>query len=173
MRLSTLGDGDAKAHLRPTSDRVRENLFNALGSLYDLSERRVLDLFAGTGALGLESLSRGASHCTFVENGHTAQKLIQQNIAITKTAPCATLIRADARALPRNTDAEFDLIFIDPPYGQNMGEQALHSAQKQGWLTADAWVVWEENAPKSMNGFTIMRQKRYGKTYVSILQAMS
>ncbi len=127
--LADVGKGDADAHLRPTSDRVRESLFSMLTHLDVIRGARVLDLFAGTGALGLEALSRGADKVVFVENGRVAQKLITQNIEKTRSNAVSTLMRNDATGLGAWIAAPFDLVFLDPPYGKGMGKLALTTAR--------------------------------------------
>lgn len=173
--LTPLGKGDQAAHLRPTTDRVRESLFNVLcsGRFGDpITGYRVLDLFAGTGALGLEALSRGASHVTFVDDGKTAQTLIRKNIQICQSSESTTVLKMDATQLAQNPDAAYDLIFMDPPYGKAMGEQALTQLETGNWIAEDAILVWEENksmpAPK---GYVHLDTRKYGDTYITILQA--
>ncbi|MCV2893100.1 16S rRNA (guanine(966)-N(2))-methyltransferase RsmD [Lentibacter sp. XHP0401] len=168
--LAEVGKGDAEAHLRPTSDRVRESLFNILAHYGQPAGARVLDLFAGTGALGLEALSRGAAHVTYVENGRTGQKLISENLTKARRQADATLLKADATLLP-TAKAPCSLVFLDPPYGKSMGEKALASALAQGWLTADALIVWEESAATIVpQGFTLEDQRKYGSTVITILR---
>ncbi len=171
--LAEVGAGDAAAHLRPTSDRVRESLFNVLqgGRLGDpVTGARVLDLFAGTGALGLEALSRGAAHVTFVDNGRAAQKLIRENVAKLRRTQETTLIALDASKLPQG--APCGLVFLDPPYGQGLGGKALIAARDTGWIAPDALIVWEENrAQIAPPGFTGLDQRRYGDTWVTFLRA--
>jgi len=114
--LASVGKGDAAAHLRPTSDRVRESLFNILlGGKYGdpISDAPVLDLFAGTGALGLEALSRGASHVTFVDSGRAAGKLLAENIAKLKRQSDTTVLKTDVGKLPSAT-TPYALIVRDP-----------------------------------------------------------
>ncbi len=172
--LTPVGKGDAGAHLRPTTDRVRESLFNVLqgGRFGDpINDAKVLDLFAGTGALGLEALSRGASHVTFVDNGRVAQKLIRANIAKLRRADDCTLLGTNADALPP-ADAPCDLIFLDPPYGQNLGIKALSAAR--GWIAPGALIVWEEQAAQlAPPGFELLDQRRYGDSWVTFLKAAS
>jgi 16S rRNA (guanine966-N2)-methyltransferase len=162
------------AHLRPTTDRVRESLFNVLlGGRYGdlITGCRVLDLCAGTGALGLEALSRGAAHVTFVENGKTAQRLITRNIAKLKRERDCVLHTHDVTKLPA-VQTPFDLIFLDPPYGKGLGAQALASASARGWVAPDALIVWEESAAQiAPLGFQTCDQRRYGDTWVTILRA--
>jgi 16S rRNA (guanine966-N2)-methyltransferase len=173
-RLSAVGKGDAGAHLRPTTDRVRESLFNMLGGgrFGDPFEgAQVLDLFAGTGALGLEALSRGADHLTLVENGRVGQRLIRDNIKLLGCADQTRVISADATRLPPATQAA-SLIFLDPPYGKDMGGRALASALSAGWVAPSALVVWEENAPQpAPEGFDLLDSRRYGDTTVTVLEA--
>lgn len=173
--LAPLGKGDAGAHLRPTTDRVRESLFNVLsgGRFGDpLYEARVLDLFAGTGALGLEALSRGALSVSFVDDGRKAQSLIRENIRLTRSADRTKLIARDATRLPATQGEGFDLIFLDPPYGKGLGLKALLAAQKGGWIAPGALVVFEENAPQEApQGFALLDQRRYGDSHVSFLEA--
>jgi 16S rRNA (guanine966-N2)-methyltransferase len=175
LKLADVGEGDAAARLRPTSDRVREAIFNLLinGSHGNLvAGRRVLDLFAGTGALGLEALSRGASEATFVDDGAKALVLVKANIAKMRAEGEARVLRQDATRLGPNTGAAFDLVFLDPPYGRGLGESALAGALKGGWLAPGAVVVWEDGTPPvPPSGFATLDQRRYGDTLVTLLQA--
>ncbi len=172
LALASVGKGDAGAHLRPTTDRVRESLFSMLvgGRFGDpITDARVLDLFAGTGALGLEALSRGASHVTFVDDGRKAQSLIRENIQKCRAQKATTLIARNATRLGAGTP--HDLIFLDPPYGKELGEQALAAALHGGWVADDALIVWEESAtiiPPA--GVTQLDNRRYGDTVISILE---
>ncbi|MEM5476180.1 16S rRNA (guanine(966)-N(2))-methyltransferase RsmD [Pacificibacter sp. AS14] len=174
LALAALGKGDAGAHLRPTTDRVRESLFNVLagGKFGDaLTDARTLDLFAGTGALGLEALSRDGECATFVDDGRKAQNLIEQNIAICKAGSKCKLIRADATRLPRNPDAPYDLVFLDPPYAKAMGEKAIAAALTGNWLTARALVVWEDSAPITVpDALTLLDTRKYGDTKINFLE---
>ena len=171
-KLADVGAGDAQAHLRPTSDRVREALFSKLTHLNVLRGARVLDLFAGTGALGLEALSRGAAEVCFVENGRVAQKLIAQNVAKMRVEDRVQVLRGDATALGASVAGAFDVVFLDPPYGKGLGALALTAARKGGWLAKDALVVWEENAVMMPpEGFTRVDKAKYGDTHVTILRA--
>lgn len=178
LKLADVGAGDANAHLRPTSDRVRESIFNLLingkpavdGN--PVTGARVLDLFAGTGALALEALSRGAAIAVLIDTGRAAQALIRQNIALARRQPDTNVLNADALRLPPNRDAAFDLIFLDPPYGKGMGGTALAAARAGGWIAPGALVVWEENAPQTApEGFALVDQRKYGETVVTILKA--
>lgn len=165
-----MGKGDAGAHLRPTTDRVRESLFNVLAHTGVIDGARVLDLFAGTGALGLEALSRGASHATFVDDGRVAQGLIRRNIDLTRSADQATLLRRDAIRIPANPETPCDLVFLDPPYGKCLGEQALDAAEAGGWIAPGALIVWEENAPMPVpDGYDLHDARKYGDTYITLM----
>nr|WP_216597938.1 16S rRNA (guanine(966)-N(2))-methyltransferase RsmD [Ruegeria sp. HKCCD6428] len=167
--MASVGKGDAGAHLRPTTDRVRESLFNVLSHQIEFDGLRVLDLFAGTGALGLEALSRGASHVTFVDDGRVAQGLIRKNIDLTRSADRTDLIRRDATRLGDNPAAPYDLVFLDPPYGKSMGQKAV-AALANGWIADDAFLVWEENAPmQAPAGFKLHDSRKYGDTHISLM----
>ncbi|MFT4784045.1 MAG: 16S rRNA (guanine966-N2)-methyltransferase [Paracoccaceae bacterium] len=174
--LAALGKGDAAAHLRPTSDRVRESLFNVLFSTHGnpVQDARVLDLFAGTGALGLEALSRGARSVVFVDDGAKARALLQDNIAKTRSADRTTLVRRDATRLGPVQGQAFDLVFLDPPYGKGLGAKALIAAHGGGWLAPGATVIWEEDTPQEVpaplqNNWRVTDTRRYGDTHITIL----
>ncbi|WP_417250445.1 16S rRNA (guanine(966)-N(2))-methyltransferase RsmD [Celeribacter sp.] len=174
LALASVGKGDAGAHLRPTTDRVRESLFSVLvaGKYGDaVTDARVLDLFAGTGALGLEALSRGAECVTFVDDGRKAQSLVAQNIAKCKAEDVTTVMRVDATRLPANTSAPYDLVFLDPPYAKSLGEKAIAAALSGGWLTPRALVVWEDSAPiVPPDELTLLDTRRYGDTKINFLE---
>jgi 16S rRNA (guanine966-N2)-methyltransferase len=174
--LASVGKGDAGAHLRPTSDRVRESLFSILagGRFGDpIPEAQVLDLFAGTGALGLEALSRGASQATFVDDGRVAQRLVRENIAKCGAGARATLVTRDATRLGANPGAPATLVFCDPPYGKGLGESALAAALAGGWIAPGALLVWEESAEVTPpEGLALLDSRRYGDTVISVLEAV-
>jgi len=175
LRLAEVGAGDASARLRPTSDRVREALFNLLahGGFGDpVPGARVLDLFAGTGALGLEALSRGAEAASFVENGRAALGLLRDNIARLGAGDATRVIERDATRLGPNPGPPHGLAFLDPPYGRGLGERAVAAALAGGWLAPGAVVVWEEgDAVTPPAGLTLLDARRYGGTMISILRA--
>ncbi|RVV97854.1 16S rRNA (guanine(966)-N(2))-methyltransferase RsmD [Mesobaculum littorinae] len=168
LTLAEVGAGDTAAHLRPTTDRVREALFNLLAHRPGgdpVAGARVLDLFAGTGALGLEALSRGAAQVTFVDDGATARALIRENIDKARAHGTTRLYRRDATALGPNRGAAFDLLFLDPPYGTGLGEAAVASALEGGWLAPGALVAWEDSQPPVLPaGLTPEDERRYGDT---------
>ena len=175
LHLAEVGKGDAGAHLRPTTDRVRESIFNMLvnGGYGDpITGARVLDLFAGTGALGLEALSRGAARVTFVDDGAASRALIRRNIELIRAMGVTDLYRRDATRMGPARGAPFGLIFLDPPYGMGLGQKALASCVEGGWIAPGALVVWEESSPPAPpEGFEMLDQRKYGDTVITILRA--
>ena len=173
LRLAPLGQGDAEAHLRPTSDRVRESIFNVLasGGYGDpVAGARALDLFAGTGALGFEALSRGATHVTFVDNGAKACNLIRENTRLMSAAGETRLVRRNATRLGPCETQPFSLVFLDPPYGKVLGGLALDSAAAGGWLDQDALIVREDCSPLDAPGFETLDSRQWGGTHVTFLR---
>jgi 16S rRNA (guanine966-N2)-methyltransferase len=174
LHLADVGAGDPAAHLRPTSDRVRESVFNLLENgahAVPLAGLRVLDLFAGTGALGLEALSRGAARVAFVDDGMAARALLRRNIEKMRAMGVTDVWRRDATRLGPNRGPGYDLVFLDPPYGKGLGEAALASAQDGGWLAPGATIVWEEGkAPAAPAGFAMLDQRRYGETWITLMR---
>ena len=168
VALASIGKGDAAAHLRPTADRVRESLFNVLMQYDVIPGARVLDLFAGTGALGLEALSRGSARATFVDDGRVAQGLITQNIRKLRVQDRTVLLRCDATRLPDPSDDPCTLVFLDPPYGKGLGEKALVATDD--WIAPGALVVWEESsAMPPPAGYALLDRRKYGDTHVTLL----
>ena len=171
--LASVGKGDTAAHLRPTTDRVRESLFNLLahGDYPPIEGARVLDLFAGTGALGFEALSRGASRALFVDDGAKSRALLRENTDKLRMIGQSKIYRRDATRMGENRGAPYDLVFLDPPYGKALGEKALESCEKGGWLAEGALVIWEESAPVALpQGYALKDQRKYGDTTITILQ---
>jgi 16S rRNA (guanine966-N2)-methyltransferase len=162
--------------IRPTTDRVRESLFNILSHTdgFEFDGARVLDLFAGTGALGIEALSRGAKFCLFVDEGAEARGLIRDNMEVLALNGCSKLFRRDATGLgPTGTMGEFDLVFADPPYRKGLGEKALQSAAEGGWLKPGALIVLEEAADVPVNlpqGFAAFDERIYGETIIRLVR---
>ncbi len=175
LKLADVGAGDPAAHLRPTTDRVREAIFNLLinGTHGNpVPGARVLDLFAGTGALGLEALSRGAARVAFVDDGVAARALLRQNVEKARAMGVTDIWRRDATRLGENRGAPYGLVFLDPPYGKGLGETALESALAGGWIAPGSMVVWEESAPPAqIAGLTRIDQRKYGDTLVTLLRA--
>lgn len=170
-RLAAVGAGDPGAHLRPTSDRVRESIFNLLvngGHADALDGTRVLDVFAGTGALGLEALSRGAASATFIETGRRSLAILRENLALLD-APARIHARDATRPGP---GAPHDLVFLDPPYGRGLGEAAMVALGAEGWIAPGALVVWEEGAEIAVpEGLRQIDRRRWGDTHVTLLRA--
>src|SRR5471032_2401877 len=133
--------------IRPTADRLRESVFNILVHAYDnpILDARVLDLFAGTGALGIEAASRGAAFTLFVDNGAEARALLRNNVEALGLGGVTKVYRRDATNLGAAHPMEpFSLAFLDPPYGKGLAEKAMISLRDGGWLTKGALVVVEE-----------------------------
>ena len=163
--------------IRPTADRLREALFNILTHAYGdpVDGARVLDLFAGTGALGLEALSRGAAFVLFVDDGAEARALLRGNVDALGAGGASKVYRRDATRLgPCAPLSPFSLAFLDPPYGKGLADKALVSARDGGWLTPEALIVVEEAADAGFaapDGFEELERRDYGDTQVTILRA--
>ena len=178
-RLSAPGAAAAQGHLRPTSDRVREAIFNLLahgryGTPPPPERRRVLDLFAGTGALGLEALSRGAAFAVFVEDHPASRALIRENVERLRLTGQTKIWRRDATRLGPCRGAPCDLIFADPPYGSGLGAAALASAGEGGWIAPGAVAVLEtavDEPPPAPPGLVVADDRHYGETRVLIFTA--
>lgn len=165
--------------IRPTADRLRESLFNILTHSYgDPAEgARVLDLFAGTGGLGLEALSRGAAFVLFVDDGAEARALLRGNVDALGAGGATKVYRRDATRLgPAHPTEPFSLIFLDPPYGKGLAERALESVRDGGWLAPDALIVVEEAAEAGFApppGFEKIERRAYGDTQLIFLRAIT
>ncbi|KKC35366.1 DNA methyltransferase [Devosia epidermidihirudinis] len=161
--------------IRPTADRVRESMFNILasrlGPVFD--GVRVLDLFAGTGALGFEALSRGAAHVTFVDTGAEARGIIRDHIEEFGAGGITKLLRRDATDLGTpGTFGQFNLVFLDPPYGKGLGELALAHIAANGWLAPEATIVFEESVDAAVDlpsAFMLEDRREYGSAAVHFL----
>ena len=163
--------------IRPTADRLRESLFNILAHAFGdpVSNARVLDLFAGTGALGFEALSRGASFVLFVDDGAEARALIRGNVETLGVGGTTKVYRRDATKLgPVSPMEPFSLAFLDPPYGKGLAEKALVSARDGGWLVRGALVVVEEAVDagfKPPEGFDELERRVYDDTEFVFVRA--
>jgi 16S rRNA (guanine966-N2)-methyltransferase len=163
--------------VRPTADRLREALFNILVHAYGdpVTDARVLDLFAGTGALGLEALSRGAAFALFVDDGAEARALIRENVAAFGLGGASRIFRRDATRLGDAHPIEaFSLVFLDPPYGRGLAEGALVSARAGGWLAPQALIVVEEavaSAFAAPAGYAELERRRYDDTEFIFLRS--
>ncbi len=162
--------------IRPTADRLRESLFNVLLHRYGdpIAGARVLDLFAGTGALGLEALSRGAAFALFVDDGVAARALIRANVEALGLGGATRIFRRDATSLgPVHPLEPFGLVFADPPYRQALAEKALASALAGGWLLPDALVIVEEAAGAGFTapqGFDEIERRAYDDTEFVVMR---
>jgi len=162
--------------IRPTADRLRESLFNILAHAYGdpVTGARVLDLFAGTGALGFEALSRGARFALFIDDAAQARALIRDNVTALGLGGAARVFRRDATKLGDAGPVDpFALVFLDPPYRLGLAERALISARDGGWLMPDALIVVEEGADAGFvapQGFTELERRRYDDTELIFLR---
>ena len=167
----------ASRDIRPTADRLRESLFNILIHAYDnpIADARVLDLFAGTGALGIEAVSRGAKFALFIDNGAEARALLRNNVEALGLGGVTKIYRRDATHLgPAHPVEPFSLVFLDPPYAKGLAEKALVSLRDGGWLTPGALLVVEEAgvaAFKADEGFEELERRAYDDTEFVFLRA--
>lgn len=163
---------------RPTSDRARESLFNILAHADwspGVEGRRVLDLFAGSGALGFEAISRGAAFALFVETDEAARGAIRNTIEALQLFGNTRLHRRDATDLgakPAGVGAPFDLVFLDPPYHKGLGVLALSRLQTGGWIANDALIVFEHGADEKLEtpGFELLDARDYGAAALKFLR---
>ena len=155
---------------RPTTDKVKESVFNIVQ--FDIEGRKVLDLFGGTGQMGIEALSRGAAHATFVDLRREAAGVIRENLAHTGLAGQATVIQGDYLAFLTGCREKFDLVILDPPYGTGMLEQALAAIAKIDIVTENGIIVCEsasESAlPELPAPYSKGREYRYGKIKITL-----
>jgi len=156
--------------IRPTTDRTRESLFNILTHAYPgaLEDTRVIDLFAGTGAVGLEALSRGASQALFVETSVEGRGLLRTNIETLGLQGRARIFRRDATDMGApGTMQPFSFLFADPPYGKGLGEAALDQCQRHGWLVPGALAILEERTdiePSVASAYQPLEIRTFGDT---------
>lgn len=168
--------GPSSQKIRPTSDKLRQAVFNILAHAYDdpVSGARVLDLFAGTGALGIEALSRGANFTLFVEEAAEARALIRANVETLSLTGVTKIFRRDATRLgPRGAVEPFSLAFCDPPYGKGFAEKALASAREGAWLADDTLIIVEESVATKFSapeGFEMLERREYDDTEIVFLR---
>ncbi|MBR4050111.1 MAG: 16S rRNA (guanine(966)-N(2))-methyltransferase RsmD [Clostridia bacterium] len=162
--LITLEGGDV---VRPTTDRVKEAMFSIIQ--FDIEGRRVLDLFAGSGQLGIEALSRGAEKCTFVDSDAKAVSVIEQNLAHTQLSDKAVVRKSDSLNFLRTTNEVFDIVIIDPPYGTGLLQKALDSLDR---LAEGGIIVCElpvgEDIPESAGGLNLFKRYKYGRVELAV-----
>ena len=157
---------------RPTTDRTKETLFNMLQPY--LADARFLDLFSGSGAIGIEALSRGSAHAVFVENGSAAIKAVERNLAAVRLEDSADVHRVDAFSFLKRTGESFDIVFLDPPYNTGLLTRALGELAKCKCLRSGGIVVAESEyggEEAENDGFEVVRRAKYGKTVISVLKA--
>jgi 16S rRNA (guanine966-N2)-methyltransferase len=177
LRGRTLA-GPRTPAIRPTADRLRESLFNILTHAYDdpVSGARVLDLFAGTGALGIEALSRGAAFALFLDKSAEARALLRENVATLGLGGNSRIFRRDATKLGAVHPLDrFSLAFLDPPYGQGLAQLALTSARDGGWLVPGTLIVVEEAAKAHFaapEGFSELERRIYDDTEFVFLKSV-
>lgn len=176
LRGRTIASPSSQA-IRPTADRLRESLFNILTHAYGdpVSGARVIDLFAGTGALGIEAVSRGATFTLFVDNGAEARALLRSNVETLGLGGVTKVYRRDAADLgPAHPVEPFALAFLDPPYGKGLAEKSLASLRDGRWLVPDALVVVEEAKAAAFvapAGYEELERRVYDDTEFVILKA--
>ena len=155
---------------RPTADRVKEAMFSIIQ--FDIPGQRVLDLFGGTGQLGIEALSRGAKSAVFVDEADAACKLIQENLKRTKMEHLAKVVRSDYKTFLKTTKDKFDIIFLDPPYAEEFLENSLKLITEIDILQTNGIIVTErplgKDLPWQFSGYIRSRDYKYGKTLLTI-----
>ena len=160
---------------RPTTDRVKEGLFNVIQ--FDIEGRRVLDLFAGTGQLGIECLSRGAAHCTFVDQRKDAVKLVRENLEATELTDRAKVVQGDSLSFLSGTREKYHLIFLDPPYDANLLETTLNRIVGLDILAENGIIICEsrvnQDLPELPNPYRKSRDYKYGKIKVTLYRKES
>lgn len=160
--------------IRPTTDRTRESLFNILSNKFDFEGARIIDLFAGTGALGLEAMSRGASFALFVEESVEGRGLLRTNITALGLQGKTKISRRDATKLGKlEGSLPFDLAFLDPPYSKGLGERAIKELIDGEWLKQNALIVLEEakkDLPDFVQGLTQIDSRKFGETAIGFFQ---
>ena len=167
-KLETL---DGEEITRPTPERVKEAVFNMLA--FDLEGRRVLDLFAGSGQMGLEALSRGAASAVLCDSNRQAVEVIKRNAQKTKLADRARIVQTDYKAFIRSAQGreQFDIILLDPPYDSNMVQDAIDRILRAGLAGDRAIFICESDHPQPFGGegLTLHRHNRYGRIYITVL----
>ena len=155
---------------RPTTDKVKESIFNIIQ--FDIEGRKALDLFGGTGQLGIEALSRGAAHCTFLDQRREAAALIRENLKLTGLAEHATVHQGEALSFLNTCREKFDLIFLDPPYQGDLLDQALDVITRIDILNGNGIILCESGAEKGLpqlsSPYVMGREYRYGKIKLTL-----
>ena len=154
---------------RPTTDRVKENIFNLITG-YTV-DAKVLDLFSGSGAMGIEALSRGAENCVFVDLSRDANEIIRKNIEKTKLSDVSQVYQSDFEKYLINTNEKFSLIFLDPPYHNGFVDKAISIIEKRGLLTNDGIIVCETDfdEERELNSYSLIKERIYGRVRVRVI----
>lgn len=163
----------ANAHFRPTTDRVKESLFNVLTHSVGFAGRRVLDLFAGTGSLGIEALSRGAESAVFVESARKHAKIIEENIAALKVQDRAKVIVSPVESFLKKAPGAFDLILCDPPYAYDGIQELLETMAEAGMLVEEGICCVEHGGKETIAapaGWQLLQIKQYGTTSITLME---
>ena len=162
---------------RPTTDRFKETLFNIIENSLkiDLKKKNVLDLFAGSGSLGLEAISRGAKNCTFIDKSIKAVKAIEENISFLKLNPCCDCYKLDVNKIRKFTNdpnKKIDIIFSDPPYSKTgINEIAINNLIKKNWMKDSVYIFLETSSRipiSSINGFDVLEKRKIGDSLLTI-----
>ena len=164
--LRTVGD----LSVRPATDRVRQTIFDMLTNRIDFDGSRVLDLFAGSGSLGIEALSRGAAHATFVEHAHEAAEFIELNLRTLRCTEASEVLETDAMAFIRPGNGAYDIIFADPPYAFTRTAEIPAALASSGMLRTGGYLLIEHAAALSLGETAGLRAgpvKRFGRTHVT------
>lgn len=158
--------------VRPTLDRVKESLFNMIS--FDIADSCVLDLFSGSGSLGIEALSRGAESCTFVDKSSKSIEITKKNLEATHLDELSTVINCDSIDFLNETNTKFDIIFIDPPYKSDLYSKSLLSIKKNGVLSENGLIVLEYdlNVTPTFDicDFKILKEKKYGRVKILLMK---
>ena len=158
--------------IRPTLDRVKESVFNMIA--FDIPTASVLDLFSGSGALGIETLSRGAAHCTFVDSATDSINVTKKNVSDTKFGDISDVVKSDSIEFLNKTQRKFDIIFIDPPYESDLYEKSLYAIKSNGVLNPDGMIVLEYDTeitpPFETSEFETIKDKKYGRVKILIMK---
>lgn len=160
--------------IRPTTDRTRESLFNILANKVDFEDARIIDVFAGTGALGLEAMSRGGSFALFVEESAEGRGLLRTNTQALDLQGKSKISKRDATKLGHlDAGAKFDIAFLDPPYGKKFGEKAIEQLLLGDWLNEGALIVLEEASealPTEIDGLKTLDIRKFGETSIGFFE---
>ena len=160
-------------NVRPTLDRVKEAVFNMIS--FDITDANILDLFAGSGALGIEALSRGAKKAVFVDSESSSLSVVRQNLTLTRLEDRAECVHKDFSSYLETTHDSFDIIFLDPPYAAGFLEEALIKIRERKLLNEDGTIVCELDSQDEyhiLDGYRLYRDKKYGKARILLMKEL-